>query len=453
MKPCLRALFALLSLIVLPSVFADSDVDLIQTQLDNGLTVIIKPDHRSPVALTTVWYKVGGSYENDGITGISHVLEHLMFQGTKDVPAGQFLQKITDNGGQYNAVTSDDYTKYYELMAADKLPLALRLEADRMQNLVLSKPVVKKELNVVKEERRMRVDDNPMGRTYERFMAASFVNSPYHHPVVGWQSDLDSMTVKNIRDWYHQWYRPNNAAVIVVGDVDPEKTLALVKKFFGPLKKQTVPTPKPRTEVKSLGEKRISVNIPAKTPWMIMGYQTPSLVTQKESSQAWQNYSLVVASEILAGSDSARLSKNLVRGTQIAAGADGQYDLLSLYKGLFAIYALPSPGHSVGALKSAIEKQIQLLQTKPVSDQELQRVKAQVVAGKVYQQDSVMTQADEVGLYWVVGLPVELSSEFVDGISAVKPEQVMAVAKRYLQPRNLTTAVLEPKSTTERKSS
>lgn len=454
MKPCLRALIALMSLIVLPSIFADSaaDVDLLQTQLDNGLTVIIKPDHRSPIALTTVWYKVGGSYENDGITGISHVLEHLMFQGTKEVPAGQFLQQVTDNGGQYNAVTSDDYTKYYELMSADKLPLVLRLEADRMQNLVLSDPVVKKELKVVKEERRMRVDDNPMGRTYERFMAASFVNSPYHHPVVGWQSDLDSMTVKNIRDWYYQWYRPNNAAVIIVGDVDPEKTLALVKKYFGPLKKKAVPTPKPRTEIEPLGEKRINVNIPAKTPWLIMGYHTPSLVTQNESSQAWQNYSLVVASEILAGSDSARLSKNLVRGSQVAAGADGQYDLLSLYKGLFALYALPTPGHSVDALQTAIEQQIQALQTQPVSEAELARVKAQVVAGKVYQQDSVMAQADELGAYWVVGLPIELANEFVGGVSAVKPEQVMAVAKKYLQANNLTSAVLTPINMAERKS-
>ncbi len=425
--------------------FAADDVKLLQTQLDNGLTVIIKPDHRSPVVVTTVWYKVGGSYENDGITGISHVLEHLMFQGTKAEPPGQFLKKITDNGGEYNAVTTDDYTKYYELMSADKLPLILKLEADRMHNLVLSDKSVRKELNVVKEERRMRVDDNPMGQTYERFMATAFVNSPYHHPVVGWQTDLNAMSVKDIRRWYTDWYQPNNAAIVIVGDVDANKALSQVKRYFTWIPRHEVPKVKPRVEVASLGEKSIDVNLPAQTPWLIMGYQTPSLVTMNESSQAWQNYSLLVANEILTGSDSARLSKRLVRGQQVAAGADGDYDLLSLHKGLFGVYALPTPDHSVDELKQAITEQIHQLQTQPVDKKELSRVKAQVVASKVYQQDSIMSQANELGVYWVVGLPIELANEFVRAVSDVKPEQVMAVAKRYLNSSNLTSAVLVPK--------
>lgn len=456
MSALLRALVALLFVGLSLPIFAAAaaaadDVKLYQTQLDNGLTVIIKPDHRSPVAITTVWYKVGGSYENDGITGISHVLEHLMFQGTKSQPPGAFLKQITDNGGQYNAVTSDDYTKYYEIMSADKLPLVLKLEADRMHNLVLTKPIVDKELKVVKEERRMRVDDSPMGRVYERFKATAFVNSPYHHPVVGWQTDLDAMTLKDIRRWYQAWYQPNNAAVIIVGDVDPDKTLAQVKKYFDSIPRHEAPNPKPRVEVESLGYKKINVHVPAKTPWLIMGYQTPSLVTMCESSQAWQNYSLLVASEVLAGSGSSRLPRRLVRGSQIAAGVYGDYDLLSLHQGLFSIYGLPTSGHSAKALQKAIEKQVKQLKTIPVSARELATIKAQVLAAKVFQQDSITAQADELGAYWVVGLPVELADQFVGGVTAVNPEQVMAVARRYLRRNNLTAAELKPIAVSQQK--
>ncbi len=446
LKKSLLQLFAatVLASLVSLTAWADTTYDLVQTQLDNGLTVIVKPDHRSPVEVTTVWYKVGGAYEHDGLTGISHVLEHLMFQGTKEVPEGVFLKKVTDVGGRYNAVTTSDYTKYYEVLAADKLELGLKLEADRMHNLVLTPHKVKKELKVVREERRMRTDDNPMGRTYERFMAASFVNSPYHNPVVGWETDLNHMTVANIRQWYKDWYQPNNAAILIVGDVNPQKTIALVKKYFGSIPQRAVPQLKPRTEIPSLGQKKVNVDIPAKTPWMIMGYHTPSLVTMPESSQGWQTYSLLMASAILAGGESSRLSQQLVRGKQLAAGADGNYDFLSLYTGLFGVYSLPTPGHSVDDLRSAILAQINLMKTEPVTQKELDRVKAQVIAAKVYQQDSVMAQADELGSYWVVGLPIELSNEFVNGVKAVKPEQVMAVIKKYCKKTNLTTAVLQP---------
>ena len=432
---------------MLSTAIADTTYDLVQTELDNGLTVIIKPDHRSPVEVTTVWYKVGGAYEHDGLTGISHVLEHLMFQGTKEVPEGEFLKRITDVGGQYNAVTTNDYTKYYEVLAADKLALGLQLEADRMHNLVLTAHKVKKELKVVREERRMRTDDNPMGLTYERFMAASFVNNPYHHPVVGWETDLKHMTLANIKQWYKDWYAPNNAALIIVGDIDPKKTIALVKKYFGAIPSHPTPKVKPRTEVPALGEKSVYVDIPAKTPWMIMGYHTPSLVTLQESSQSWQIYSLLVANAILAGGESSRLSQQLVRGSQLAAGADGSYDFQSLYTGLFGVYSLPTPGNTNAVLRTAILKQIHTMKTDPVTAKELGRVKAQVIAGKVYQQDSVMAQSSEIGSYWVVGLPVELSNEFVDQVSSVKPEQVKAVMNKYITPTNLTTAYLRPHNT------
>ncbi len=258
-----------------------------QYQLPNGLTLIVKEDHRAPVVFSSVWYKVGGSYEQNGTTGISHVLEHMMFRGTKKYPAGMLERLVSEYGGQQNAMTTNDQTVYFQKFSADKLPLSFRLESDRMHNLTLSDQDFNKEIQVVMEERRMRFDDNPNALTYERFMATAFVNNPYHHQTIGWMTDLKHMTAQDVRDWYHTWYVPNNAIVIVVGDVNPEKVLALAKHYFGPLKSKPVPTLKPRTEIPASGTKHVDVYAPANLPLLMMGYQTPSLVTAKDS---WKPY-------------------------------------------------------------------------------------------------------------------------------------------------------------------
>ncbi|HDJ86948.1 MAG TPA: insulinase family protein, partial [Chromatiales bacterium] len=204
-------------------------------RLDNGLRVLVKEDHRAPVVVSQVWYKVGSGDEHGGITGISHALEHMMFQGTAKHPAGEFSRIVAANGGRENAFTGRDYTAYFQLLAKDRLPVSFELESDRMRNLSLKEADFRKEIQVVMEERRLRTDDNPQALTYERFNAAAFVSSPYHHPVIGWMDDLRNLKIGDLRAWYRRWYAPNNATLVVVGDVDPQAVLRLAERYFGPL--------------------------------------------------------------------------------------------------------------------------------------------------------------------------------------------------------------------------
>ncbi|MGB6976911.1 MAG: pitrilysin family protein, partial [Gammaproteobacteria bacterium] len=264
-------------------------------QLKNGLKLLVKEDHRAPVAVSQVWYKVGSSYEPRGITGISHALEHMMFRGSEHYGPGEFSRIIADIGGEQNASTSYDYTNYYELLSADKLPIAFQLEADRMRHLLLREQDFKNEIQVVMEERRMRTDDNPQALTFERFMAAAHVANPYHHPTVGWMSDLQNMRVEDLRAWYQKWYAPNNAIVIVVGDVEPEKIHQLAEKYFGELKPVQLPPLKPSPEINTPGKRVITVAAPAKLPWLVMGYNTPVLKTNQHPSDI---YALLVLAGI-----------------------------------------------------------------------------------------------------------------------------------------------------------
>lgn len=435
----MRQLFITLTLLFVPLISLASDIE--QYRLKNGLTLLVEEDHRAPVVFTSVWYKVGGSYEHDGITGVSHVLEHMMFRGTKKYPAGALEQLIAENGGQQNAMTGNDQTMYYQRLSADKLPLSFKLEADRMNNLTLSDKDFKKEIQVVMEERRMRYDDNPNALTYERFMAAAFVNNPYHHQAIGWMTDLQHMSAQDVRDWYHTWYVPNNAIVVVVGDVKPDDVYKLAQRYFGALAPRAVPQLKPRTEIPSRGTKQVAVYAPAKLPVLMMGYQTPSLVTAKEK---WQPYALDVLAAIMGGSDSSRFATDLVRGQQIATTAQASYSIYSLHSNLFTMVAIPARGHSVKQLQQAFLHQVNNIQTTLVSPQELARVKAQVIAQNVYKKDSLSNQAMDIGVPESIGLSWRVDRQYVKQIKNVTAQQIQAVAQRYLTPRRLTIAVLHP---------
>src|SRR5688572_20207725 len=217
------ALTALLCTSLVPALArAGLDFNVHEYELKNGMKVLVKPDHRAPVVVVQVWYKIGSADEHSGITGISHVLEHMMFKGTKRYPAGQFSAIIAANGGEENAFTSRDYTAYFELLEKSRLKIALELEADRMRNLALRNDAFLKELEVVKEERRLRTEDDPTALTYEQLNATAFNHSPYQQPIIGWMSDLDSLTIGDVRRWYDTWYAPNNATLVIAGDVQPE---------------------------------------------------------------------------------------------------------------------------------------------------------------------------------------------------------------------------------------
>ena len=224
------------ALLWLPVFASSAETKVSEHVLGNGLKVLVKEDHRSPVAVSQVWYKVGSSYEPGGITGISHMLEHMMFKGTDKHAPGEFSRIIAENGGEENAFTGTDYTAYFQTMEASRLAVSFELEADRMRNLHLLPDELKKELQVVTEERRMRTDDNPQAKMQEHFNAMAYTNSPYKNPVIGWPSDIENYKVEDLQAWYQRWYAPNNATLVVVGDVQPKAVFALAEKYFGPLK-------------------------------------------------------------------------------------------------------------------------------------------------------------------------------------------------------------------------
>ncbi len=433
--------FILILVMLLPGTSAAGTRAVHEFILDNGLKLLVREDHRAPVVVSQIWYKVGSSYEHDGITGISHVLEHMMFKGTEKHPAGEFSRIISENGGRENAFTGRDYTAYFQQLEKSRLEVSFRLEADRMRNLLLPEDEFRKEVKVVMEERRLRTEDNPEALTYEQFMAAAFVSSPYHHPVIGWMDDLENLTIEDLKAWYRKWYAPNNATLVVVGDVDPQAVLALAKKHFGALQPSRLTPPKPRREIPQRGLRRLTVKAPAQLPYLLMGYKVPVLKTAAED---WEPYALEVLAGVLDGGASARLARELVRGRQIAASAGAGYSLTARQDDLLMLDGTPAPGHDIATLETALRDQVRRLREEPVSAEELDRVKAQVVANDVYQRDSVFYQAMQLGILETVGLDWRLAEEYVARIRAVTAEQVQAVARKYLVDDRLTIAVLEP---------
>ncbi|MEJ2393857.1 MAG: pitrilysin family protein, partial [Candidatus Thiodiazotropha sp.] len=258
------------------------EAGVVEHRLDNGMKVIVKQDTRAPIVVSQVWYKVGSSYEYGGITGVSHVLEHMMFKGTENLEPGEFSRIIAANGGEENAFTGRDYTAYFQTLSNDRLEVSFKLEADRMRHLSLLPEEFLKEVEVVKEERRMRTEDKPTSLTYEQFLTGAYEASPYRIPVIGWMADLDALQVEDLQHWYRKWYAPNNATLVVVGDVDPQQVIALAEKHFGPLKSEPIGELKPRTEPEQRGMKRFTVRAPARQPYLILGFKTPVVGTADE---------------------------------------------------------------------------------------------------------------------------------------------------------------------------
>lgn len=409
--------------------------------LDNGLKLVVRPDRRAPVVVSYVWYRVGSADEPGGLTGISHVLEHMMFKGTPRYPQGVFSKIIAEHGGKENAFTSTDYTAYYQELAADNLELSFKLEADRMQNLMFSPEEYKKEIEVVKEERRMRIDDNPNALTYERFNAAAHIAHPYHHLTIGWMSDIEQITVADLKRWYDQWYAPNNAVLVVVGNVNPQETFRLAKKYFNSIPRKTLPPSRHFPEPKPLGERRLTVKAPAQLPLIIIGYNVPSFKTAKHQ---WEVYALNVLDGILSSGNSSRLARRLIRGSQIASNISCGYDLYDRYDSLFMCEGTPSQKHNITELEKAIHQEIEQLKNAPVTEKELKRIKAKILAHYIYDKDSLSNQAYQIGALETNGISWHEIENYINNINAISAEQVQQVAKKYLTSERLTTALLKP---------
>jgi zinc protease len=416
-----------------------------ETVLDNGMKVIVKEDHRAPIMVSQVWYKVGSSYEPDGFTGLSHALEHMMFKGTENHPPGEFSRIIAANGGSENAFTGRDYTAYFQTMSNDRLEIALELEADRMRNLTLPAEEFAKEIEVVKEERRLRTEDKPTGQLYEQFTALSYRSLPYANPVIGWMNDLEQMRVEDLAAWYRRWYAPNNATLVVVGDVDPQAVFQLARKYFGPLKREQLPVLKPLREPPQKGEVRSVIKIPANEPYLLMGYKTPAATSAATSAERpWEPYALEMLVAILDGGNSARFSRNLVRGSEVAVSAGAGYNAFTRLPGMLTLDGTPARGRDIGELEKALREEIARLRSDPVTEEELERVRTQVIASKVFELDSVFYQAMEIGTLETIGLDWRLIDQYVEELKKVTPEQVREVAQRYLRDENLTVTLLQP---------
>jgi zinc protease len=432
---------SVLLLLALMPVITQANVT--EYQFDNGLKLIVKEDHRAPVVVSQVWYKVGSSYEHNGVTGISHMLEHMMFKGTENLKPNEFSKIIAENGGEQNAFTGQDYTAYFQTLHKDRLEISFKLEADRMRNLILDEAELLKEREVVAEERRMRTEDDPQSLLREQFHAAAFTSSPYHHPVIGWMSDINHYQIDDLKTWYQKWYAPNNATVVVAGDVEPEQVKQLAEKYFAVLKPETIAQLKPQIEPQQKGLRRIQLKAPAQLPYVMMGWKIP-VVTTADENLSWEPYALEVLAGILDGDNSARFARELVREQRVANSVGAGNSLFSRIDDLFIVAGTPAQGKSVADLEQAIQQQIETVQTTQVSQQELDRVKAQVIASAVYERDSLFYQAMQIGMLETVGLDWQVGEAYVDNVKAVTAEQIKAVANKYLVDEGLTVAELVP---------
>lgn len=412
--------------------------------LANGLKLIVKEDHRSPVVISQIWYKAGSIDELNGTTGVAHVLEHMMFKGTLAVPSGEFSRRIAAAGGRENAFTSRDYTAYFQQLQKSRLPLTMELESDRMRNLVLTEAEFAKEIKVVMEERRLRTDDQPRALVHERMTATSFQSHPYRHPIIGWMNDLENMNFQDAKEWYDRWYAPNNAVLVVVGDVNPKEVFVLAQKYYGPIQSRpllSLDKRKPQTEPPQIGIKRITVKAPARLPYLAMGYHAPVI---RNPGTDWEPYALEMLAGVLDGNDSARLNKELVREQRIASSAGAGYDSTARGPGMFYLDGTPSEGKTVADLEAALRAEVEKLVREGVTEEELARVKAQVVAGHVFQLDSMFYQAMQIGQLESIGMSHRDVDTMLKKLQAVTAEQVREVAKKYLKDDSLTVAVLDP---------
>jgi zinc protease len=434
------ALFLFVASAAAPA-FAASAEAVWEGNLPNGLKVLVKSDHRAPVTVVMVWYKVGSMDEVSGRTGVAHVLEHMLFKGTKAVPAGEFSRIIAEAGGRDNAFTSRDYTGYFQTLHKSQLGLAMRLEADRMVNALLAPEEFAKEIRVVMEERRWRTDDRPRALVYEQLNAAAFKAHPYRNPVIGWMDDLENMRAEDARAFYEQWYAPNNATLVVVGDVKPEEVMKLARQHFGPLARKDLPRRRITEEPPQLGPQHLTVKAPAELPYVLMAYHAPAL---RDPDKEWEPYALEMLASVLDGNEAARLNRTLVRTERIAASAGASYDGINRGPGMFMLSGTPTPGKTAADIEQALRREVARLISGGVTEDELQRVKSQVVASHVYERDSMFFQARQLGSLDMAGLPPRVIDLYVEKLKAVTAEQVIAVAKKYLVDDYLTVAYLDP---------
>tara|TARA_R110001599_G_scaffold64023_3_gene179283 strand:- start:947278 stop:948729 length:1452 start_codon:yes stop_codon:yes gene_type:complete len=420
--------------------------------LKNGMKIIVNEDHRAPTVAHMIWYRVGSIDERNGVTGVAHALEHMMFKGTKKVKVGEFSKQVAQMGGRENAFTSKNYTAYFEQVEKSHLAEVMALEADRMQNLTFDKKEFAQEIRVVMEERRMRTDDQPIALVHEALYATAFAANPVRNPIIGWSDDLQHMTIDDIKAWYRAWYAPNNATMVISGDVDPQKVLALAKKYFGSIKHKeladNIARLKPQNEPLQRGIKRVTVKAPAENPYIVLGFKVPALRDIENDSDP---YALSVLAAVLDGYDNARLTAELVRTEKVANEVGADYSGISRAPVMFLLDGVPLAGTTTSQLESKLRDAIAKIAKEGVSEAELKRVKTQLIASQIYKRDSVFGQAMEIGVMEMSGLSYAKMDRMIEKLRTVTPMQVQAVAAKYFGDDALTIATLEPLPLSEKK--
>jgi len=432
-----QAALVLVTLALVPAAKAEPR----EFTLANGLRLVVKEDHRAPTVVQQVWYRAGSMDEAPGATGVAHVLEHMMFKGTRRVGPEEFSRLVAQAGGRDNAFTSTDFTVYHEQVHRDRLPFVMRLEADRMANLSIRPEEFVKEIKVVMEERRLSTEDQPRALLDETLLAAAFSAHPYKWPTIGWMADLQNMTWKDAQAWYRDWYTPNNATVVVVGDVDPGQVVAWAKRYYGPLPRKAIPARKPQSEPEQRGMRRVVLKAPAELPYVRFAYKAPAL---RDTGKDWEPFAIAVLVKILGGYDAARLNQILVRERRIATSAGAEYELISRGPGVVFLNAAAAQGHTAAEIESALREIVAQIAAQGVTAEELQRAKVQLLAQLAYRRDSFFAQAMELGELASTGLSVRDADRIPERFKDISAEQVRSVAAKYLVDDLLSVAVLDP---------
>ncbi len=430
--------------IILPSVLmtvflaagTSFSADVKEYKLENGLKVLISEDHKVPLVTFQIWYRVGSRYEVSGKSGLSHFLEHVMFKGTPRFSSKEFSKIIQRNGGMDNAFTTKDYTAYFEVMASDRAGIPIDLESDRMTNLTMEPKETVAERSVVMEERRMRYEDDPQSSLFESIVATALVAHPYRRPVIGWMSDIGGLDRDDLYGHYKEYYSPDDAFIVVVGDVNTEELLKKIRASFGDKKKSDIKKAVVTQEPEQKGEKRVYLKKEAELPYVIAAYHTPSF-PHKDS------FALEVLNSVLSEGKSSRLYKSLIYEKKVALNTGADYSGMYLDPFLFFLWGTPAEGKDSAELEKGLYAEVEAIKSAPPSEKEVQKAKNQIEASFVFGQDSLYMQAMKIGLFEILG-GWKLIDVYLDGIRKVTPEDVQRVAKKYLVEDNRTVGILVP---------
>jgi zinc protease len=408
--------------------------------LKNGLQLVVVPDHRAPVVTHMVWYRVGGADDPPGQSGTAHFFEHLMFRGTKAVPNGELSKTVARNGGQDNAQTSEDFTVYFQRIAKDRLPLMMQLEADRMVNLDLSESNLTTERDVVLEERHLRIDSEPRALAEEQMEAALHLSHPYGRPVIGWEAEIKRITRADALDFYQHHYAPNNATVIVAGDVKPEDVLKLAQQKYEPVAPHMLAPRMNEPAPPRLAPARLNIAIPGtKLPQFIRYYRVPGYVDNPRGTAE----SLEIMTSILGGGSTSRLYRTLVVDKKLAVDAGANYDGRNRGPSELMIFAVPREGVSFSTLETAVDQVLATLDRGPPETGEFERAKTKLVADYTYEHDNQFLLAQDYGQGLSIGLTITDIEDWPNRIRAVTAPDVRNVAQRYLIPPQSVTGLME----------